>query len=175
MKKKGAIELSMTTIIVVVIGITLLILGIKFVYDTMGDVSGLSRTVFEGTQSEIQSLFGKSEDPINVNPTSMQLEQGNAGEIKVYIRNGGQTGGAFSYTLQVTDLPDEEDKAYAEDWFIADESPADLESGQIFEDVVAVDIPDDATIGTYKLRLTLSCAVKNCGDSKTKSVIVRVQ
>ena len=45
--KKGAIELSMTTIIVIVMGVTLLILGITFVRTIFTKIQNISETTFD--------------------------------------------------------------------------------------------------------------------------------
>src|SRR3989344_2269144 len=47
MTKKGAIELSMTTIIVIVLGVTLLILGFAFIKGIFGKLEGISSTTFD--------------------------------------------------------------------------------------------------------------------------------
>ena len=45
--KKGAIELSMTTIIVIIMGITLLSLGLIWIRGTFSEITGLSKGAFE--------------------------------------------------------------------------------------------------------------------------------
>ena len=52
-QKKGAIELSMTTIIVIILGITLLSLGLIWVKGTFGDITRLSRSAFEQADGDI--------------------------------------------------------------------------------------------------------------------------
>lgn len=59
--KKGAIELSMSTIVVVVIAIILLSLGIVFVKNMMGRISGTSESAFEEADRAIQDLMGGDE------------------------------------------------------------------------------------------------------------------
>ena len=47
MNKKGALELSMNTIIIIVIGVVLLSLGLIFVRGLFGQVESLSKSAFE--------------------------------------------------------------------------------------------------------------------------------
>ena len=59
--KRGAVELSMNTIVVVVIAIVLLSLGIMFVRNIMGKISGTSETAFGEADRAIQDLMGGDE------------------------------------------------------------------------------------------------------------------
>ena len=58
MNKKGAMELSINTIVIVVIGITLLVLGLVFVrgiFDKLGDLGGGAFQKAEQELKQIQS------------------------------------------------------------------------------------------------------------------------
>ena len=52
--KRGAMELSMTTIIVVIIGITLLTLGIRWVYNIFGDIEKQRGQMTSAMEAEIR-------------------------------------------------------------------------------------------------------------------------
>ena len=60
--KRGAIELSMTTIIVVVIGVTLLTLGLTFVKNIMGGAEGISEEAFTEADRMIRDMMGSDEE-----------------------------------------------------------------------------------------------------------------
>ncbi|MBT3394942.1 hypothetical protein HOA59_01950 [archaeon] len=60
--KRGAIELSMTTIIVVVIGVTLLTLGLTFVKNIMGGAEGISDEAFTEADRMIRDMMGSDEE-----------------------------------------------------------------------------------------------------------------
>jgi len=84
--KKGAIALSMTTIIVIVIGVTLLILGITFVRGIFGKISGISDETF----SKAESMLGELEDVnkfLTVSPNSAEVELKGDDVVKVIIAN----------------------------------------------------------------------------------------
>src|SRR3989338_6565626 len=59
--KKGAIELSMTTIIVIVIGVTLLILGLVFVRNIFSKTEQSGLQAFEQAEKEIQQRIGATD------------------------------------------------------------------------------------------------------------------
>src|SRR3989344_9488083 len=87
MNKKGAIELSMTTIIVVVIGVTLLILGLVFV---RGIFTGL-KDVSDSTLGKAKTLLGEGLEDVNkflsLSPEAITIEQGKDDAIKVIVFN----------------------------------------------------------------------------------------
>ena len=54
--KKGALELSVNTIIIIVIGVTLLTLGLLFVRNIFTQTTDLSQTAFENANRELDAL-----------------------------------------------------------------------------------------------------------------------
>src|SRR3989344_2600167 len=75
MTKKGAIELSMTTIIVIVLGVTLLILGFAFIKGIFGKLEGISSTTFDKANTLLTGLENV-EEFLTVTPTMINVEQG---------------------------------------------------------------------------------------------------
>ena len=59
-RKSGAIELSMTTLIVVVLSLTLLILGFVFIRSIMCGAIGLTESINDKTEREVTQLFETS-------------------------------------------------------------------------------------------------------------------
>ncbi len=57
--KKAAFEMSMTTIIVIVMAVVMLILGLVFIRTIMCGAMNIATTTLEGAQSEINKLFGE--------------------------------------------------------------------------------------------------------------------
>ncbi|UZE93561.1 MAG: hypothetical protein IB618_02170 [Candidatus Pacearchaeota archaeon] len=57
--KKAAFEMSITTIIIIVIGVVMLIFGMVFVRTIMCGALNIAATTLEGAQGEINKLFGE--------------------------------------------------------------------------------------------------------------------
>jgi hypothetical protein len=57
--KKAAFEMSITTIIIIVIAVVMLILGLVFVRTIMCGALNIATTTLEGAQGEINKLFGE--------------------------------------------------------------------------------------------------------------------
>jgi len=94
--KKGAIELSITTIVVVVIGITLLALGLAWVSGIFEKLRGTTASAFEKVDAEVSEILGGSgvTRPLTVSPSRITLNKGKVNTAKVTIANivpGGNT------------------------------------------------------------------------------------
>ena len=98
--KKGAIELSMTTIIVIVMGVTLLSLGIIWVRNTMEKVTGLSDTAFATAQQELQERMG-SNDAFYVKGNYFKVKRGDTVDITAGIQNTLDTQQTFTISKTV--------------------------------------------------------------------------
>lgn len=85
--KKAAIELSMTTIIVIIIGITLLSLGLIWVRGTFKNINRLSDDAFKQADGSISDIFEEIDKPIYVSPPSLNLEQDSLQRAKFVITN----------------------------------------------------------------------------------------
>jgi len=75
MNKKAAIELSMTTIIVIIIGVTLLSLGLVWVKNTFSQVGDLTDESFRVAQDTIQRDMAP-DDTFYVSGYSIKAKQG---------------------------------------------------------------------------------------------------
>ena len=85
--KKAAIELSMTTIIVIILGITLLSLGLLWIRGTFSQVQELSSGAFEKAQGTIADIFEEVDKSVYVSPPSLTLEQEGSEVAQFIITN----------------------------------------------------------------------------------------
>ncbi len=99
--KKGALELSINTIVVIVIGVTLLTLGLIFVKNIFSKVTSLSDNVFDNAQSSIKDIShtGKFNSP-----TSISIEQSKKKTFNMYVSHDG-SGGSGQKTFKLTLIP----------------------------------------------------------------------
>jgi hypothetical protein len=87
MNKKGAVELSMTTIIIIVIGITILSLGLVWIRSVFTDVGDLSSSAFEQGETQISEIFSGSDEALALTPSEMTIEQGESDTADLVINN----------------------------------------------------------------------------------------
>ncbi len=99
-RKKGAIELSMTTIIVIVLGVTLLILGLAFVRGLFGKATTLTEDAFRIAEQEIQSKMSPT-DKFYVSGLRFEVDPGKATLITVGVQNIGEDMKKATFTIDV--------------------------------------------------------------------------
>ena len=105
MSKKGAIELSMTTIIVIVIGVTLLILGLTWVRGLFEKVSGLTEESFRAAEKLIQDQMA-SDEKFYISGLTFDLEGGKSETVYTGIQNFGTQGASNKFRMEI--LPGEQ-------------------------------------------------------------------
>ncbi len=87
-QKKGAIELSITTIIVIVLGITLLSLGLVFIRGLFGKISGLTEQAFGAAQSEIEREMAPDQK-FYVGGITIDVKSGKSTTVNAGVQNFG--------------------------------------------------------------------------------------
>lgn len=177
MNKKGAIEMSMTTIIVVILGITLLSLGLMFVRNIFKDIGGSSAKMSDLADKQMMEMFGESEDPISLPRDEVEIAQGDDVALDIGIRNTGEYHGDFNIkSIEMKTKPSAY-KGNGADWISWDDSKSTILSGKAIKGKILVSVPSTANLGTYQFKITLSCNVPDIcptGGEPTAPFFVRV-
>ncbi len=173
--KKGAIELSMTTIIVIVIGITLLTLGLTWVRSSLGDVMDLTDRAFKMSDQEIENLFSDSTDLLKIVPSTATLDTDGSAEVGIIFYNlEGETLDFQARTARVENGIDLDCK------FVDTESTTSdtftLRSGANAKMKLRVDTTKETTLGHggCKVEIT-SLTVADTGYQLKKTLSVEVE
>ena len=85
--KKRALELSLNTIIIIVIGVTLLTLGLLFVRNIFTQTTDLSQTAFENANRELDALGGNINEFLTISPETVRVKAGDYSGFTILIRN----------------------------------------------------------------------------------------
>ena len=85
--KRGAVELSMSTIIVVILGVTLLSLGLLWVRSSLNRITDLSDEAFSLSEEEIDNLFLTSDSLLKIIPSDVELSKGDSIKVGVIFYN----------------------------------------------------------------------------------------
>ena len=100
MKKRGALELSVTTIVIVVIGVALLTLALVFVKGIFGKLTGLSDEIFGKSSTIIDTL---SIDAKISCPSTIKVEQGKTTTFKCLVGHDGKSfTGSRDFDIKLT-------------------------------------------------------------------------
>lgn len=87
MNKKGALELSMNTIIIIVIGVVLLSLGLMFVRGIFTQTTDLSDKVFANANKELDALGGSVSSEVVASPMTVRMKAGETSGFVVLVTN----------------------------------------------------------------------------------------
>jgi hypothetical protein len=172
--KKGAIELSMTTIIIVVIGITLLTLGLRWIYGVFGGLTEQTQELERLTQDQIITILDGSGEVINVATSVIDnIERGDTYNLQVIMRNELPEYHGFIYDVVVEDTPGNFDPQTVTQQLRWYTQTIDLDSGEGFKDFISIDTKN-FPIGQYRARVTLTCTDCTPTYQKTQPIIFEV-
>ena len=166
--KKGALELSINTIIIIVLGVTLLSLGLIFVNRVFGNVEELGGSAFERAQSELEKISGNVDEYLTVVPSKVKVEQGSSTGVYLLVTNLGEetlTG------LEATLISYQED---VECIFLdktESRSVRDLESGEQDKIEVLIESSNTASLGTK----TCDVEVPGLPGDNEKGIIIEIE
>lgn len=173
MRKKGALELSINTIIIIVIGVALLSLGLIFVKNMFGQVGELSTNIFEGAKTSVGKI--NTGEKLST-PTKVNIKQGDTGIISILVGNDGRCK-SNKFTLSVNPPWQKNDKVGA---YVVQPNTQVIKPGEEKEFKVSVGATNDAVPSTGGLdtvkvvSVTLQCAGET--DSyATSAFIINVE
>jgi hypothetical protein len=160
MNKKGAVELSMTTIIIIVIGITVLSLGLVWIRGVFQDVGDITESAFEEGGSQIDEILGGSDEPVAISPSGISIEQGDSENVGLIINN--LESGSITIDSKVIKIGLGKDTSGLSCLFADSEEAGEtsesysLESGYSLEIPVYVGTSKSLAIGDYSCKFTVS-------------------
>ena len=173
-KKLGAIEMSMTTIVIIVISVIVLIFGIIFARSVMCSGIQLTQQVNDAVKAQLKTLFGADKYGVNCegeagNP--IQIGTGGRREIICMIK----TESNEEYNLKVVDVQSLSgaSESVVNKWIIDQDWKGDISPGGDGKDevVLLLNIPRDAPLTTLKVKIQ---ATSSSGSTDTHYSIVDV-
>lgn len=161
LSKIGAIEMSIGTIVIIVIAVTMLIFGIIFVRNIMCSAISLTSDVGEGAKSEINKLFSANGGEIQClgNGEAVALSAGSVNKISCGIRAPIKA----DYEILITDITGTVDKEEVEDWVITkDFSRKSIAAGDTEpKPILRLNVPEQANEQT----IIVSIEAKKDGET----------
>ncbi len=155
--KKGAIELSMTTVVIIVLAMTMLILGLTLVKTIFTGAKYNVETINEKVKGEINKLFVEEEQrsAIYLASASAKIKQGESYGIAFAIKNV-EDEGMFSY-----DVKKISDNCKIDDpmkWFLLAPSGSKIPiaAGSVYTDRILLKPSPTAELCTAKFRIEIS-------------------
>ncbi len=156
MRRKAALELSIGTIVVIVIGITMLILGIVFVRSIMCGALGLTGELNDRVVGEINALFGSTGAEVQCIGSGEAVKM-IPGEVN-YIWCGFKAPQEAKYSIELTDYQGVySSKSDIKGWIVDDSAwqgtvaPGDNDPKKILR----LNIPENAPEDTITFDITI--------------------
>lgn len=146
-KKKGALELSIGTIVILVLAMSMLILGLVLVRTIFTGAKYNVETMNKKVEAEINKLFVEDQRAVIYLPNRIaEVKQGSEYGLGFGIQNGISTQ-KFRWQIQVDDANIRKkcgvNEREAEEWVTTGGSGSvDVASGQKYYDVVRFNIPE---------------------------------
>jgi uncharacterized membrane protein (Fun14 family) len=169
--KKAAFEMSVGTIVTIVLSVTLLVLGIFFVQQIFSSAKGVVDLTDQQLRNEINKLFSE-EDKISIYPSTrlIEIKQGSTDGVGMGIRNlerGVSSSDTFSYEVTVSDADLESkcgiNEGEVESWMVTGRAENDIpiSSGDFSTQKVLFEIPVGAPLCTIRFRIIVTPNVGN--------------
>ena len=163
--KRAAMELSISTIVVIVLAVTMLILGLVLVRSIFNSGKGVIDLTDQQLREEVNKLFSEDKKMVVYPGTRLiDIKQGNVDGVGIGIKNllTGESGSKeFSYVVQVSD-PDLKKKcgvteAVAESWITTgrQEDNIPIPAGDLSTQKVLFDIPIGSPLCTLRYRINV--------------------
>jgi hypothetical protein len=153
--KKGALELSVNAIVIVVIAMTLLGLGLGFIRGMFTRIGGITEATFEKISEQLSTDLATSEAPLLFSKTRLTIERGGSSLEGIGIRNDGDSTVNYGIRVGTFNCPVgaqvEEDACYdTEDWFeyFKGANQYTIRAAERQVNKVQINIPKKITVGT---------------------------
>jgi hypothetical protein len=168
MNKKGQMEMSVGTIVTIVLLVTVLILGVVLIKNIFTSAKGVVDLTDQQLRNEVNKLFSE-DSKISIYPSTrlVEIKQETTDGVGVGIKNlltGVSGDKKFSYVVAVSDT-DIQSKCgvnaqTAEGWIVTGRAEEDIPipSGDFSTQKVLFEIPTGAPLCTVRFRINVEAA-----------------
>ena len=181
MEKRGAMELSIGTIVVIVLAMSMLILGVILITNIFTGATDIADMTNDQLKNQVAQLFGENKKLV-VYPNTRKIEAklGESSGFGIGIKNliQGTQDKKFSYEVIVSD-PDIRAKCgvtelEAEEWISTGraEDNIELAPGEFTSGKVLLMIPDGTPLCTFRFRVNVKYG-QDAYQSELMDVIIK--
>jgi hypothetical protein len=170
MNKKGAMELSVNMIVILVLAMTLLGLGITITRYIVDRTRTMVEDTFSKIEEELTSKLDTGDDDVVFSKTQLNVPRGSEKLEGFGIRNQGNQELKLGIHFFAVDCPGTCDQDDVESWFtyIKGNEKYVVKPGERMVKDVLIKIPKTATTGLYLIQLApyrgTSCTVNSCSE-----------
>lgn len=162
MKKRGGLQLSISTIVIVILAVTMLVLGLVFVKKSMCSAIDGVNQINDLVRDQIADLYTDQNQKVAVKESSNDIRRGITYGVAFSVKNLNEENDRFDYDVKVIDTGScDIRESVAESYMVLGKSGRlNIQRGQDTANIIRFDIPSDAPL--CKLRYQVD--VKNDGE-----------
>jgi hypothetical protein len=177
--KKSSLELSIRTIVVVVLAMTLLGLGLGFIRGMFKNIGGISEDVSEQVRQKILDDLITGDKKISFPKTEIIIDKGGSQTLTVGVRN--KKDSTLHYKIRFTPISDPQGNPFNVDspaWFqFAKDTVYELPAADSAVRNIRLSMPTSVNAGSYFLTFDVVdddlAPPNNIYDSKDFFIVVR--
>jgi hypothetical protein len=172
--KKAAIEMSMGTVVVIVLSVTILIFGMIFIKNIMCAGIVMTDKIDEKVSNEIQSLFGTSDYGVKcMGENGQEITIGDGGKRQIICVINTDTQYTYSFNVKrmetLKGIPD----SNTQKWILDQDWTGLVSPGQKSVPVLVLEIPRDVSATTLKIEVEEY--IRETGAIETHTLYVDVK
>lgn len=180
MNKKASIELSMNTLVIVIISLVILGSGVALLYKFIGSATDTKNLLDERTNTELEHLLVDQGKQVALPLHVATLSGGESHVFGVGILNSDATkfGTEFTIHIELNKFVDKnnEDKTTdlkdtAASWLLYTPDTLNLKENENTKESILVDIPADAPKGQYIYDVTIKSKENKPYGTKQKMIV----
>jgi len=182
--RKGAIELSIGTIVVIVLAMSMLILGLVLVKNIFSGATDNVSELNDKVKDEIRSLFQDEDQRVIIRLTqdTAKIKQGTELGVAFGIKNiksGTSDSSSFRYSVELDDDLVQKNcgvsPQVAQNWIRFGTGTMSISPGQIEFDRIVFEIPEDAPLCTTKYRIKIIDTENPTSTYANPGFIIRIE
>jgi|SRR3989339_987691 len=178
MKKKGAIDLSINLIVVVIISLVILASGIVLLYNLISGAEDIKSTLDSKTEGELERLLTDQGKKVVLPQYTATIEAGKTKVFGLGILNIDEAyyGSSFKVGIKLNKAVDASDTALTgvdtTKWIMYDSGTQTIKENQNAKIPILATIPTTAKKGTYIFDVEVKDSSGNTYDTIKKLVII---
>jgi hypothetical protein len=157
MQRKGAIGLSINTLVVIIISLVVLAGGITLLYKFIGGATDIKTQLDSRTNAELERLLVDQGKLVALPLHVATIQRGESHIFGIGILNIGEVGNQFFVKVDPVKVISEQEEDITGQvnlnnvytWLLFDDSELTIKEGQHSKEIISVDVPDDAVVGQY--------------------------
>ncbi|MBS3116343.1 hypothetical protein J4421_01980 [Candidatus Woesearchaeota archaeon] len=158
MKKKGAIDLSINTIVIVIISFVILSSGIALLYKFITQAEEIKGDLDSRTEAELERLLVDQGQKVALPLHTQVIPRGESHTFGLGILNIGDVGNQFQINVELSKvlqegniaaLTDTEKPVLVSQWFLYNSEVLIIPEAEHHKEAIFVQVPDDVPNGQY--------------------------